>query len=105
MDTFVGDTIKITLETEVDLSSFDDLYIKYRKPDLTTGRWEATQCPVSDTCMYYTVDGTEIDISGDWAVQAYVTNTSQAFNGKWAQFKVLDPIHTPEPTTLAPTTV
>ena len=105
METFVGDTIKISVNTETDLSVFTNLYIKYRKPDLTTGKWTSTICPANHECMTYTADGNDIDQSGEWAVQAYVTTPTKAYNGKWDTFKVFDPITTVPPTTAAPTTL
>ena len=105
MDTFVGDTVTIVLNTETDLTVFDTLEMKYRKPDLTTGIWTATQCPIVDEHMKYTCSGNDLDIAGDWAVQARViTIGGNVFHGKWAHFRVHEPIYTVATTTLAPTT-
>jgi len=104
METFVGDTIRIILQTGIDLTGYTTLWIKYKKPDLSTGHWVATKDGTEDTWMYYDTLETDLDMPGIWTIQAYAE--SSRLHGLWANFQVHQPIPdtTVPPTTLAPTT-
>ena len=103
METFVNDTIQFTIDTNIDVSGYDTLSIKYKKPDGTTGCWGATVCPADNNCMTYTcVDG-DLDIAGEWLIQALAQDVGVQLTGKWKKFKVHEPLAefctTPVPTT------
>lgn len=110
METFVGDTIKINLSTGIDLSGYDILHIKFRRPDGTFGRWIAAVDAVI-THMVYTTKPTDLDMPGKWTVQAHVEDAALPetdLHGEFVEFDVLTPFieahSTPAPTTLGPTT-
>ena len=104
METFVGDTINIVLMTGIDLSDYIDLYIKFKRPDNTYGKWPATQSSENDTWMEYLTSQSDLNIKGKWAIQAHATGGTNRLHGKWINFQVLEPIAdtTPPPTTAAP---
>lgn len=110
METFVGDTPKIILKTRIDLSSYDVLWIKFKRPDRTTGHWVATQSGTDVTWMEYQLVEVDLDMPGDWVLQAHAHDSiapTAALHGKWVDLKVLSPLPetTTPPTTLAPTTL
>lgn len=105
MDTFVGDTIRINLNTGIDISGYSTLCIKYKKPDGTTGAWPATIDPSNSNKMYYDCETEDIDQSGEWAIQASVEEGAQQLNSRWVRFDVYNPIKEACATTLAPTTL
>lgn len=92
MDTFVGDTIRININTGIDISGYSILCIKYRKPDGTTGAWTATIDPTDSTRMYYDCDTEDIDIAGEWVIQASVEEGALQLNGRWVRFDVYGPL-------------
>lgn len=104
METFVGDTINIVLMTGIDLSDYTDLYIKFKRPDNTYGKWTAIQNSEDVTCMEYLTGVSDLNIKGIWAVQAQVLDDDIRLHGKWVNFQVLESINdtTPPPTTAAP---
>ena len=51
METFVGDSIKLMLDTNQDLSGYSNLFIKYIRPDGTTGNWASSECPTNNNVM------------------------------------------------------
>lgn len=112
METFVGDSVKLMLDTNQDLSGYSNLFIKYIRPDGTTGNWASSECPTNNNVMERTLDSGELDMVGTWIVQAYITEPpAERFNGIFARFRVLDnidfttmPPTTAPPTTLVPTT-
>lgn len=104
MQTFVGNTPTITLQTGVDVSGYTTWLIHYRKPNGITGCWTATVCPADDECITYDSGPTDIDVAGDWTLQAYVEGAAGVnHHGLWVTFKVHDPL-LETCTTLAPTT-
>ncbi len=107
METFVGDTIELDVATGIDLSGYDDLIIKFRRPNDTEGFWDATLDPGDNTHMLYTTLPTDLNMVGTWAVQAHAHDVSAHLHGKWVNFEVFGPggeTSTP-PTTLGPTTL
>lgn len=109
MATFVGDTIRINLDANIDLSSYSTLQIKFRRPNRTIGKWSATIDPDDETRMYYDTNETDLNMEGEWSLQANAKNSisQKDLHGVWVPLKVSTPYadtSTP-PTTLAPTTV
>jgi len=92
METFVGDTVKILIDTDIDLSGFDEIKILYRKPDGSIGEWEAAVCPDDDTYIQYQCNISTLDMSGTWKLQAFVSNDNEQYHGKWTDLIVLSPI-------------
>lgn len=106
METFVGDTIIINLDTGIDLSGYAFLYIKFKRPNKSMGFWIAAM-DAEVNHMVYTTLPTDLNMSGEWVVQAHVEDPGIALHGLWAKFTVYDPLaetSTP-PTTVAPTTL
>ena len=65
------ESLRLTLETSVDLSSAKTLIIKYLKPDETAGSFNATIS--GTTALYYDFAADDLDQVGDWTFWAYVT--------------------------------
>jgi hypothetical protein len=108
METFVNDTVQLTIDTNIDISGYATLLIRYRKPNGVIGCWTATICPTDVNCMYYIcVDG-DLDIPGEWLIQAQAKDVGVKLTGLWVSFQVHDPLSefctTVAPTTMVPTT-
>ena len=101
METFVGDTITINVNAGIDLSTYDNLVIKFKRPNGTTGIWNATLDPLDSTHMYYITDETNLNMSGTWILQAHADEVGVSLHGLWTELVVHDPL--PE-TTVVPTT-
>lgn len=108
METYVNDTIRITVDAGIDISGYSTLQIRYRRPDETIGCWIATQNPNDVQRMYYDCAYGDLDQAGDWIIQGIALDTGVRLTGKWRKFKVWDPIRqtctTAAPTTTPPTT-
>lgn len=104
METFVNDTIQLIIDTNIDVSGYTILQVRYRKPDGTLGCWAASLCPANDDCMTYTCVCGDLDQSGRWLIQAVVLNAGVRLTGRWIEFIVHDPL-VEFCTTVAPTTV
>ena len=108
MDTFVNDTIRLSVNANIDLSGYAVLQIRYKKPDGTTGCWVATICATDDTYMYYDTVIGDLDQAGEWLVQGMALDAGVRLTGKWCSFMVYDPLRefctTVAPTTMVPTT-
>ena len=109
METFVGDTVTLRLDCEMDVSLYSTLRIKYKKPDGTSGFWPATLCSESNNHIVYTTDHDDLDQNGTWEVQSFVMSSPTDYlNGAFEYFKVYEALYfdtTSPPTTAAPTTV
>ena len=106
METFVGDTVTISVNSGIDLSTYDDLFIKFKRPNGTVGHWPAILDPTDNLKMYYNTDVDDLDIAGEWTIQAHAEELNVHLHGKLVTFDVLEPIaetSTP-PTTAPPTT-
>ena len=109
METFVNDTIRITVDADIDLSGYATLQIRYKKPDGTTGCWPATLCPTDDERMYYDTQIGDLDQAGEWLIQGVALDAGVKLSGKvWCKIKVFDMLvlncTTVAPTTVPPTT-
>jgi len=107
METFVNDTIRITIDSNIDLSGYATLQIRYKKPDSTTGYWSATLCPTDNECMYYDTQIGDLDQVGEWLIQGVALDIGVKLSGKiWCKIKVLDMLFlyytNAPPTTAAP---
>jgi hypothetical protein len=60
----------LTLETGINIASAAVREIRYKKPNGTTGAWSADL--VGTTQISYQMDNTDLDVAGNWRVQAYV---------------------------------
>lgn len=83
----VGQTISLSLDTDLTLSGASVAQIHYRKPNGVTGAWNGTV--VGDT-ITYTTSSSDIDIAGNWRLQAYAEISGAIRKGKVVtqQFKV-----------------
>ncbi len=97
---FVGDIHLIQIDTEETLTGLT-LYIKFKRPDGTTGVWDAT---ISGTTIAtYTTLTTSLNQSGVWKLQVFSTGVGARSHGRIVDFPVYVPLRT-YLTTLAPTT-
>lgn len=106
METFVGDTVILSVDAGIDLSTYASLYIKFQRPNGTVGFWPATIDPLDNTLMNYTTDVNDLNLAGEWTVQAHAEEPGTHLHGRLTTFDVLVPIpesSTP-PTTAPPTT-
>lgn len=94
METFVGDTVRIVLNTAMDISGYGTMKIRYRKPSGFTGSWDAILYPGTTESMFYEAGETDLDIPGIWAAQAYIAATGFRLHGLWAEFTVLKSVLT-----------
>lgn len=105
METFVGDIIRILLDTNVVLTGLS-LGIKFRRPDGTVGFWVATIHPTISTIMFYDTDTNDLDMFGVWQLQAYADNGAVRGHGQIVDLIVHEPLTSRlTETTLAPTTL
>ena len=116
---FVNDTVRLVIDTNLNLSGYTTLQMGYMKPDGSTGCWAATIYPTDNTKMYYETQIGDIDQAGEWLMQGVALASGVKVSGKiWCRFKVLNmlvancttappttaPPTTPIPTTAVPTT-
>jgi len=66
--------VTITNDTGVTLAGATITRIIYRKPNGTTGYWNATP---SGTTLTYALQSGDIDIAGNWRLQAYIVSSGQ----------------------------
>lgn len=90
MATYRGDTPLISYDCGEDVSDLATRKLYYKKPDGTTGEWTGT---LSGTryVQYQTVTA-EIDTTGMWFIQVYLTDGNKEFHGVIKTLLVLDPI-------------
>jgi hypothetical protein len=93
-ETFVGDTVKLVMKTTIDLSGYQALYILYRKPSGTAGYFAASLHSTNNYWMEATLNPTDLDIVGEWTLQAYVEELDHnpVLHGKKVNLTVLEPI-------------
>ena len=108
METFVNDTVKLTVDANIDVSGYTTLQIRYKKPDGTTGCWDAALCPTDNNCITYTCAYGDLDQEGEWLIQGVALAAGVRLTGRWAKFDVHDTLvefcTTVPPTTMVPTT-
>ena len=75
---FKGQTITLSLDTDVDITGYDGV-ILYKKPNDVTGEWEGT---ISGDTISYDITASDIDVAGVWEVQAKATDGSDVKFGK-----------------------
>lgn len=75
---FKGQTITLSLDTDVDLPGYDGV-ILYKKPNEVTGEWTGT---ISGDTISYDITSTDIDVAGVWEVQAKATDGLDVKFGK-----------------------
>lgn len=107
METFVGDTITLNVNSGIDLSGYADLFIKFRRPNKSIGHWSAILDPLDNNRMYYVTLPTDLNMPGTWIFQAHAEDPGVHLHGLWTEVEVHTPLaetSTP-PTTLAPTSL
>lgn len=67
--------IEFNLDTDLDLSTADEVAIFYTMPNKTTGRWTGT---AATDVINYTTSVTDIIMAGDWKFQA-----NARFGSEW----------------------
>ena len=92
MEAFVNGTVKLLIDAKTDISIFSTIKIKYRKPNGDTGEWSAGACPNNNNYVQYMTEVGDLDISGTWTVQIFVLEDVEQYHGKYAEFKVYDPL-------------
>ena len=80
-------SLKIRLETGIDLTDASELKIRFKKPSGIGDSWTATGDTTYSTRIFYDVVGdTIIDESGVWSFWSYVTfNDGRAAPGQTVQ--------------------
>ena len=89
METFVGDIVILKFRTCADLSDLD-LYIKYKRPDGSSGYWTAIIDPTDDTIAKYITTDYDLDIAGKWKFQVFAESASFNSHGLVATLSVLE---------------
>jgi hypothetical protein len=79
----------IRLATSFNLSGAEVKRILYTKPDRTTGFWTAT---ADGTDLTYNLTNTDIDVAGDWKLQAYVEVSGEKGYGEITRINFKIPI-------------
>lgn len=102
METFVGDVVKISLDTKITLTGMN-VYVKYVKPNGVKGSWTGGIDPSDDQVIVYTTGMVDLDVAGTWKLQAYASAAAPPYvgHGKWVDLEVFE--HGVL-TTVAPTT-
>jgi hypothetical protein len=80
---FAGSTPTIKLETDVTLTGFT-CWIKYRKPDKTSGYYVATIDPADASKMYYKMTAVQSNYVGEWTFWAYYFDATNVGIGEIA---------------------
>lgn len=90
MKLYVGDVgTLIKLDTGNDLTNATLQKIKYKKPNDTTGEWEAEiEDPPTAGIIKYKVTAGVFDVSGIWKLQAYVEFDADHWLGETVTMKV-----------------
>ena len=80
---YVGQTkLRLTIETEADLTGATAFEIKYLKPDETEDKFTATCDDPAKGEIYYDFVAGDLDVSGDWIFWAFVTFTADVVPGE-----------------------
>lgn len=80
---FKGQTITLSLDTDVDLSGYTGV-ILYKKPNGVTGEWAGS---ISGDTISYDITSTDIDVAGVWEVQAKAIDGADV---KFGQITVIE---------------
>ena len=89
-DVFKGQKLlRINLDTDTALTSGSGFKIIYKKPDSTTGSWDAQ---VDGTKVYVDCDDGKIDQAGVWEFQPYWTENSNPIYGDIIQQEFKEPL-------------
>ena len=71
---YVGqEALDMRLDTNIDHTASTNLKIKYRKPDGTSGEWDAVLYNVTYLRKEFTKDANELDESGIWTFWTHAT--------------------------------
>lgn len=89
----LGQTLRITLNTFLDdLASATVKKISYRKPDGTTGQWDASI--LDTTKLSYKITAGVIDKLGIWIFETYVEIGAEIYPGDEYPIRVIEKIET-----------
>lgn len=96
-ETFVGDTPKLVLKTSIDISGYQALYIKFKRPDDVTGAFAANLSSTNNKWMEAQLGPTDLSVAGRWTLQAEVKDNdgNPILHGKFVNLQVFDPITIP----------
>lgn len=78
---------KIILNVEADISAATTRQIKYEKPDGTSGYWTAVE-ESTTSISYTTTAATDLNLDGNWELQAYVVTPAWTDHGNIARMLV-----------------
>ena len=102
METFVGDIVTIRMLSGVTLTGLD-LFIKFKRPDGSRGRWPAVIDGVDATIAEYETVEADLDLPGRWHLQIYAEDGAvYRGHGEVARLTVNEQLATL--TTVVPTT-
>lgn len=82
---YKNQSVRIELDTLIDLSTATDLEILYKKPSGATGSWTAV---VSGTALVAITDNNDLDEVGVWRVQTKVVIDSKVKKGRGVNLRV-----------------
>lgn len=88
----MGDTVKLILDTDIDVTVYTSVSVRYRKPDGTSGLWTGVVDSENDDRILYYTTVDDLDVEGKWAVQAQVESPNIILRGKIVNFMVYDTI-------------
>jgi len=76
----------ILLDTKTDISTATGIVIKVKKPDNSKTEWSSAA--YNTTFVKYTLTADDVNMPGDYKVQAYFTLSGWVGRGETAKFKV-----------------
>lgn len=88
---YTGNTVSLVIDTEITITAASRAYLYVQKPGGTEVTWTGTVA--STTFIVYTTTSSDLDESGIYNVNAYVsdtTSTSWNFTGESFNFRVYD---------------
>jgi hypothetical protein len=89
---YTGDAgTKIRLNTFQDLEKASIFYIKYTRPDNSTGEWRDCNIELK-SCISYITKKNDLNMPGIWKLQVYIELPDWSGHGAIDNMKVLSPL-------------
>lgn len=84
--------LKITVNLKEDITGYKKVYVKYKKPSGTDGKFEAKVQDAGNGVIYYDVQSkSDINESGNWTFWGYVIfNDDKEIAGEIEKVKILE---------------
>jgi len=84
---YLDEGVKIILNVGVDISDSTAQKIKFKRPNRTSGLWDAERA--SSTSISYIIQEDDLNYVGIWKLQAYVETPNWKLHGEEASLQVL----------------